>query len=187
MRLGSIAHKMLERAATPSAPMLEALGLPDLDGVFQCREWQELVSAGPERELPFIMHVGVEGKDCWVRGRMDAAVVPDDNGGIPRVIDYKYARWREGGEEAYDLQMTAYALALMKALDSSRAIAELWYLKSPMKIVRREYTRTEAEEKLRGLLSKYAVAVEHNEWPAAERAYCDRIECGFRERCWSET
>src|SRR4029453_6385831 len=187
MRLGSIAHKLLERAAPPSADMLTDLGLPDLGAVFQCPEWQELVSALPERELPFIMHVGVEGKDCWVRGRMDAAVVPGENSGIPRVIDYKYAAWREGGENAYDIQMSAYALALMKALGTSRAIAELWYLKSPMKIVRREYTRTEAEEKLGGLLSRYAGTVADNEWPAAERAYCDRVECGFRPRCWGET
>jgi hypothetical protein len=187
MRLGSIAHKMLERADPPAADTLEAHGVPDLGAVFQCREWRELAAALPERELPFIMHVGVAGKDCWVRGRMDAAVGSDENGRMPRVIDYKYAVWREGGETAYDMQMTAYALALMKAMDTGRAVAELWYLKSPMKIVRREYTLADAEEKLRGLLSKYVAAVEQNDWPAAERAYCDRIECGFRQRCWGET
>jgi hypothetical protein len=111
---------------------------------------------------------------------MDAAVAAD----TPRVIDYKYALWREPGETAYDIQMTAYALALMKALGTGRAISELWYLKTPMKIIRHEYTRDEAEQKLQRLFGRYLNALDCDEWPAAERAYCDRVECGFRERCW---
>jgi len=83
--------------------------------------------------------------------------------------------------------MTAYALALMKALGTGRAIGELWYLKSPMKILRHEYTIAEAEQRLRDLMSRYFMAVEKEEWPAAERAYCDRVECGFRTRCWVRT
>jgi len=81
-------------------------------------------------------------------------------------------------------QMTAYALALMKALGTDRAVAELWYLKTPMKVIRREYKFVEAEERLSELLSKYVDAVTSDEWPAAERSYCDRVKCGFRERCW---
>jgi ATP-dependent helicase/nuclease subunit A len=184
MRLGSLAHQLLERAVPPPEDVLVSSGLPDLAAVFASAEWQQLVSAAPERELPFISHLKVDGKDCWVRGRMDAVVASD---GIPRVIDYKYAVWREGAETAYDIQMTAYALAVMKALGADRAVAELWYLKSGMKVVRREYALAEAEGKLRALLSKYMEAVETNEWPAAERAYCDRVECGFRQRCWSGT
>jgi ATP-dependent helicase/nuclease subunit A len=187
MRLGSAAHKLLERATPPLADALAAAHLCDLAAVFECQEWRDLSAASPERELPFIMHVNVNGQDCWVRGRMDAAATGDGNGGTPRVVDYKYARWREGGEANYEIQMTAYALALMKATGADRAAAELWYLKSPMKIVRHEYTRNEAEEKLRQLFVKYLNAVERDEWPAAERAHCDRVECGFRERCWSAT
>ena len=82
--------------------------------------------------------------------------------------------------------MTAYSLALMKALTADRAGAELWYLKSPMKIVRREYTRREAEDRLRDLLVRYLTALETEEWPVAARQYCDRAECGFRSRCWGE-
>jgi hypothetical protein len=111
---------------------------------------------------------------------MDAATA----GSLPRVIDYKYALWRESAEADYEIQMTAYALALMKALETDRAISELWYLKAPMKIIRREYTREEAEGSLSGLFSRYIQAVDRDEWPAAERIYCDRVECGFRERCW---
>jgi CRISPR/Cas system-associated exonuclease Cas4 (RecB family) len=182
MQLGTIAHKMLESGITPETSVLAEAGIPDLAAVFEGNDWRELASASPERELPFIMHVSVDGKDCWVRGRMDAAVAPEK--GVPRVIDYKYAVWREGGEASYDIQMTAYALALMKAIGSDRAIAELWYLKAPMKIIRHEYTLKDAEEKLRTLLSKYLDAVDRDEWPAAERAYCDRVECGFRDKCW---
>jgi len=179
MRLGSIAHKVLETGVAHAE-------VADLDGVFQSAEWRELSSALPERELAFIMHIDVGGKDCWVRGRMDAVVAPAGDA-VPRVIDYKYATWREGAEEQYEMQMTAYSLALMKALATNRAVAEIWYLKSPMKIVRREYTIDETEQGLRDLLTKYAHAVETDEWSAADRSYCDRIECGFRERCWSTT
>jgi ATP-dependent helicase/nuclease subunit A len=183
MRLGSVAHQMLETGVAPSPDALAAAGLPDLAPVFECADWRDLSSASPERELPFIMHLSVGGKDCWVRGRMDAAVA----GEVPRVIDYKYATWREGGEANYEMQMTAYALALMKAAGTDRAVGELWYLKAPMKIIRREYTLHEAEETLRGLLSKYLESVERDEWAPAERAYCDRVQCGFREKCWGAT
>lgn len=47
-------------------------------------------------------------------------------------------------------------------------------------------TRMRSNE-LRELLSKYFAAVDRDEWPAAERAYCDRVECGFHEKCWSAT
>src|SRR5262249_3851020 len=116
-----------------------------------------------------------------IRGRMDV-IVPAD---VPKVIDYKYAAWQEGADGDYEVQLTAYSLALMKALASGRAIAELWYLKSPMKIVRREYTLEQAEKRLRELLLNYMQAIETNQWAPAERPYCDRVECGFREKCWS--
>jgi CRISPR/Cas system-associated exonuclease Cas4 (RecB family) len=182
MRMGSIAHQMLE-TGTASSAELEAAGLQDLAAVFESPEWQEVSSISHERELPFIMYLCVEGKDCWIRGRMDVAIGSDVTG-VPRVIDYKYGLWREGGEANYEMQMTACSLALMKASGTDRAIGELWYLKTPMKIVRREYTILEAEENLRLLLSKYLAAIECGEWPAADRAYCDRIECGFRQKCW---
>jgi len=189
MHLGSVVHKILEGVGQPSRSVLQAAGVGDLGALFDSREWRDLTEESPERELPFIMHIAVGEKDCWIRGRMDAVVLGSENGGdaIPRVVDYKYATWRDGGEDAYEIQMSAYALALMKSLDAERAIAELWYLKPPLKIVRREYARDEAEDKMRSLLAKYLDATERNEWPPAERAHCDRVECGFREQCWSVT
>jgi ATP-dependent helicase/nuclease subunit A len=183
MRLGSIAHKILETAIAPAHAALTAVGVVDLESVFQSAQWRDLSSASPEREMPFIMHLDVDGKDCWVRGRMDA-IVPGD---VPRVIDYKYALWHEGAENDYEVQMAAYSLALMKALAADRAAAELWYLKSPMKIIRREYTLREAEERLRDLLSRYVKAIETDRWPHADPVYCERIECGFRRQCWGAT
>jgi CRISPR/Cas system-associated exonuclease Cas4 (RecB family) len=119
---------------------------------------------------------------------MDAAVGLEQSAGqVPRVVDYKYASWRLGAEADYEMQMTAYALALMKALRSERALSELWYLKPPLRIIRREYARDEAEDRLKTLLGEYNQAVRNDAWPAAERAYCDKVECGFRERCWSAT
>ena len=180
MRLGSIAHKVLETSMSSPSEALVSAGVPDLDLVFQSADWRDLTSASPEREMPFIMLLEVDGKDCWIRGRMDVTVI----GELPRVIDYKYARWADGAESGYEVQIMAYSLALMKALDTDRAIGELWYLKSPMKIVRREYTRQQAEQRLSALLMKYLKAMDTGEWPTADRSYCDRVECGFRPQCW---
>jgi ATP-dependent helicase/nuclease subunit A len=182
MRLGSAAHKLFEAGVVPSSDVLSAAGVADLDAVFHCEEWQDLASSMPERELPFIMHLDAGGKDCWIRGRMDAVVLAE----VPRVVDYKYAAWREGAEANYNVQMSAYALALMKAAGTDRAIAELWFVKPPVRIIRQEYARRETEQMLRGLLSRYVMAVENDEWPAAPREFCDRIECGFRGECWPE-
>jgi ATP-dependent helicase/nuclease subunit A len=180
MRLGSIAHKVLETSMSSPSEALVSAGVPDLELVFQSADWRDLTSASPEREMPFIMLLEVDGKDCWIRGRMDVTVI----GELPRVIDYKYARWADGAESGYEVQIMAYSLALMKALDTDRAIGELWYLKSPMKIVRREYTRQQAEQRLSALLMKYLKAMDTGEWPTADRSYCDRVECGFRPQCW---
>ncbi len=181
MSLGSIAHQIMETEMTPRQDVLEASGVPDLGRVFKSPEWRELSSALPEKELPFIMHIHAGDRDFWIRGRMDAVVIAD----TPRVIDYKYAPWRDGAESSYEWQMTAYALAVMKAARADRAIGELWYLKAPMRIVKREYQREDSERKLGELLLNYSRAVETGEWPGADRAYCDRTECGFRDRCWT--
>src|SRR5262249_15079148 len=141
MRLGSAAHKALEQGVTDRA-VLGAQGLDDLHAVFASDEWQSLRDLPLERELPFIMHVRAGDRDCFVRGRMDA-VIPT---AAPRVIDYKFAIWKGGAESMYRMQMAAYSLALMKSIGAQRAVAELWYLKAPMKIVRVEYSRDEAEK-----------------------------------------
>src|SRR5262249_32157139 len=144
MRQGSVVHRLLESAASPTAATLAAAGLSDLTALYESPEWRKLTSASPERELPFMMHLSVNGKEWLMRGRMDVAVATDSETGMPRVIDYKYAVWREAREDDYEIQMTSYALALMKSLGTDRALAELWYLKSPMKIMRRQYERPEA-------------------------------------------
>jgi hypothetical protein len=181
MRLGSIAHKFLETSISPPREALVAAGVPDLEFVFQSADWRKLTEASPEREMPFLMHMEAGGKDCWIHGRMDVAVAAD----VPRVIDYKYAACRDEGQSGYEVQVMTYSLALMKALETDRAVAEIWYLKSPMKIVRREYTREQAEGRLADLLTKYLKCLDTGEWPGADRSYCDRVECGFRARCWS--
>jgi hypothetical protein len=81
--------------------------------------------------------------------------------------------------------MTAYSLALMKSAGLDSAIAELWYLKSPMKVLRQEYTREQAERRISGLIGAYVEALASGVWPMAARDYCDGIQCGFRERCWN--
>lgn len=181
LRLGSIAHTILEAGGAPSLDALRSQGVPDLHAVFASREWQALEASDVERELPFIMHVRAGDRDCYIRGRMDA-VVP---GTPPRVIDYKYASWRPGVEVDYEIQMTAYSLALMKSMNVDSAVAELWYLRSPMKVIRQEYTREQAGQRIADLLDRYLKALTSGLWPMAERTFCDRIQCGFREKCWT--
>jgi len=135
-----------------------------------------------ERELPFMMHVSVGGRDCFIRGRMDAVTLSNP----PRIIDYKYAAWRVGAELSYELQMATYCLATMNNLNVERAISELWFLKTPMKVVRREFTRSEAEATITGLLQRYFESLSSGDWPMAERTHCDVVACGFRERCWTK-
>src|SRR5262249_3483496 len=101
MKLGSAAHELLETGIIPRPTVLGAAWLDDLNAVFGSREWQELSASAPEREMPFMMHIDINGKECWIRGRMDAVAA----GEIPRVIDYKYAGWREGADSDYEIQM----------------------------------------------------------------------------------
>ena len=182
LQLGSAAHEILEYAHEPSMEVLQEKAVPDLQAVFQSADWKALASVDVARELPFIMHLAVDGRDCFVRGRMDAVV----SGEPPHVIDYKYALWREGAEMAYEVQMTAYCLAVMKRLGMERAIAELWYLKAPMKIVKWELHRAAAEQRIAALFGKYLDSLSSGVWPMAERTYCDSVACGFRERCWAQ-
>jgi ATP-dependent helicase/nuclease subunit A len=181
LRLGSIAHEILEAAGSPSLEALQRLGVADLHAVFGSKEWRALQAAPVERELPFMLHLKLGDRSCYIRGRMDAVVL----GSVPRVLDYKYASWRTGAELDYEIQMSAYSLALMKSANVDRAAAELWYLRTPMKVIRREYTREQAEQKLSQLLERYFAAMGSGVWPMAERTFCDRSQCGFRERCWS--
>jgi hypothetical protein len=182
MRLGSLVHEILERAAEPAATVLKEKGVGDLQAVFHSDEWQGLVKLDVERELPFIMHVEASGRDCILRGRMDAVTLGD----CPRIVDYKYASWHTGAEVEYELQMATYCLATMNALDVEKAVGELWFLKSPLKIVRREFTRSESETIVTALVHKYLESIGSGEWPMAERAHCDAVSCGFRERCWAK-
>jgi hypothetical protein len=182
LKVGSIAHEILEHGREPAADLLREKGVPDLQAVFQSGEWRALAAVDTARELPFIIRVQVGGRDCLVRGRMDA-VVPAE---VPRVIDYKYAAWRDGADLDYEIPMTAYCLAVMKSTGAKRAIAELWFLKNPMKIVKRELTQDEAENRIATLLEKYLQSLSSGAWPMAERSYCDAVACGFRDRCWAQ-
>jgi hypothetical protein len=104
----------------------------------------------------------------------------------PRIVDYKYAAWHSGAEREYELQLATYCLATMNALGGEKAVGELWFLKSPMKVIRREFTRTEAEAIVTELVHKYLDSIVSGDWPMADRSHCDAVSCGFRERCWAK-
>src|SRR4030095_8123271 len=127
--------EILEKTSEPPSSMLREQGVSDLDLLFQSDEWKALSKMDVERELPFMMHLDAAGRDCFIRGRMDAVTLGDP----PRIIDYKYALCREGAELKYDLHMATYRLATMNHLNVDRAVGELWFLKGPMRIVRREF------------------------------------------------
>jgi len=181
LRQGSAAHRILETLLEPSPEVLLERGLEDLQTVFQSKEWKALSKVDVERELPFMMHIQTAGKDCFIRGRMDAVIFSDP----PRILDYKYAHWRAGAEAEYEIQMATYCLATMKSLNVDRAVGELWYLKSPLKIIRQEFSRAEAETRIINLLDKYFNSLSGGPWPMAERSYCDAVACGFRAQCWT--
>jgi superfamily I DNA/RNA helicase len=180
LHLGSIVHDILESGLEPSLEFLHEKGVPDLQTVFQSKEWQSLSKSDVARELPFIMHMEVGGRECFVRGRMDAVI----SGNPPRVIDYKYAPWREGAESEYEVQMAAYCLAVMMRSSNERAVAELWFLKGSLRIIQQEFLRADAESLIAGLLEGYLQSLSSGIWPMAERSYCDSVACGFREQCW---
>jgi ATP-dependent exoDNAse (exonuclease V) beta subunit len=148
---GSAAHKILQSGLTPSLNELRTRNLEDLQALFDSMEWKNLSAATPERELPFMMHFDISNKTCWLRGRIDAVVIDNP----PKVIDYKYSRWQPGAEESYQNQLTIYCLAVMKSLGVEHATGELWFLKAPMKIIRREYTLAEAELTVRNLIEQF--------------------------------
>jgi ATP-dependent helicase/nuclease subunit A len=185
MRLGSAAHEAIEKGlADPSR--LAALGLEELNTVFKSEAWRSLENVDVEREAPFMVAIesAVPGSPAsLIRGRIDAVA----NLSPPRVIDYKFARWREGAQDSYRPQMLAYCLAVMKSAGLDRVTGELWFLKAPMKIVTEEFTRAESEAELSRLLDRYVEALRSDSWPMAARPDCDRLQCGFRGQCWGQT
>jgi ATP-dependent exoDNAse (exonuclease V) beta subunit len=184
MRLGSAAHEAIEKGISDTSTLV-AQGLGELDAVFKSEDWRALANAPMEREIPFMVTIedAPHGQTSLVRGRIDAVAAVNP----PRVIDYKFARWREGADAAYRPQMLAYCLAVMKSAGLDRVSGEFWFLRAPMKIIARDYTRAEAEKELGELLRRYIEALESDNWPMVARAECDRLECGFRSRCWPVT
>ncbi len=69
MQLGLAAHKILELGSISSSS--DELSLA---AVFESEDWKLLQAETPEVETPFMMHLRVAGRDCWVRGRLDAIV-----------------------------------------------------------------------------------------------------------------
>ncbi|HEX5000314.1 MAG TPA: 3'-5' exonuclease, partial [Terriglobia bacterium] len=183
LRRGLAAHEMIEKGVMDRSA-LAAQGLEELEAVFQSEEWRALSRARVEREVPFIVSVespAPTGHPSLIRGRIDAIAGLDP----PRVIDYKFARWKPGADRVYRTQMLAYCLAVMKSAGSDRAVGEVWFLRSPMKIVREEFNRTEVERELGGLLARYLDALSSDRWPMVDRVDCDRMDCGFRSQCWT--
>jgi ATP-dependent helicase/nuclease subunit A len=149
--LGLAAHKILQSGFRPSLNELRRRNLEDLHTVFQSMEWNAHEAESPERELPFLLQLRLSDRDCWLRGRIDAVVF----GEIPKVIDYKYATWRPGAEDEYKVQLATYCLAVMTTLCVEKAMGELWFLKSPLKIIRREYTLEETVAIIRHVVTAW--------------------------------
>jgi len=130
-----------------TADLVRVAGLPDtsfatpaeLDDVFDSKQWKALEAEAPDRDVPFVLHLDVSGRNCWIHGRIDALVFD----GMLRVIAYK---------NLGEIELMTHCLAAMKSLGQDRAAGELWIIEPRLKIVRKEYTREEAENRLRELI-----------------------------------
>jgi ATP-dependent helicase/nuclease subunit A len=159
----------------------------DLERYVHSPTWQALRDNPTlRREVPFHLHIRGEALELFIRGRMDAVVMRD---GTPVVIDHKYARFDRHKEAGYEVPMAIYALAVMRALGSSRAEVQLSFLRSR---VYPTETRTISaldgvDEGMLQLVQTYVDrrhASDVEAWPRIAREQCELARCGFRPFCW---
>jgi hypothetical protein len=159
----------------------------DLERYLHSPTWQALRrNPTVRREVPFHLHIRGQVLELFIPGRMDAVMMRD---GIPVVIDHKYARFDRHKEAGYEVPMTIYAMAAMRAVESQRAEVQLSFLRG--RVYPTETRRIEAADSLDERLLRLAQiyvdrchASEVEAWPRIARAQCELARCGFRPFCW---
>ncbi len=193
--LGSVAHAVLERLQMDGATeqdireLTERLGTAaGLDSSDCATIVTDLVrylpklalSAPAAREVPFFYHLG---DMLFLRGRIDGLIEQGD-----RVIvrDYKYARAATDAK-FYQLPMEAYALAAAEAYPLSRVEAEIVFLKDESIIVPIALPPlAEIRARLVALAGAIMAAQTAGEFPRKPNSpvLCNKLRCGFVQRCW---
>lgn len=139
------------------------------------------------RELPFFLRFDVgDGRHVALKGQIDLVTVGAD--GI-RVVDYKQARADVHGDDQYDFQLACYALAARELTGGAPLPIETSVVFLADRGAVRTKPLTQAsldafETRLRVLGRELLDAHETNTWPRRERAFCDRLRCGYRSRCF---
>jgi ATP-dependent helicase/nuclease subunit A len=194
--MGTVAHAVLERLY-PDAPneseisrLVDLLGIPaGLDAEQRSAIVRDLVrymakfaaGAPTMREVPFFCHIG---ETLFVRGQIDALVEQGD-----RVIvrDYKYARAADQAS-LYQVQMEAYALAAADAYAESGIEAEIVFLRDDSVAI--SMTVPPLPQMRTHILSlgrEIVTAQTSGDYPKKppNRSICQKLNCGFVERCWN--
>jgi ATP-dependent exoDNAse (exonuclease V) beta subunit len=177
----------------PGASLLTAADVEevgrDLERYLCSPTWQALRhSQHLRREVPFHLHIQGEALELFVRGRMDAVISRDES---PVVIDHKYAHFDRHKEAGYEVPMSIYALAAMRAMESPSAEVQLSFLRSRVYPTERRTIRAtdRVEERLLQLARVYVDrrhASDVDAWPRIAREQCELARCGFRPFCWGQ-
>ncbi len=204
-RLGLAAHAALEilpfdlPAGAGVAAVTAALaGARDLDDAERSALAADLLAAleraaaeGPAfrvigREVPFCFAVD-EPPTLYVRGRIDLIGERDDH---VVVRDYKHAR-AAGNDEAYRVQLEAYALAVSSAFPGRPLDVEIEWLRAPGGRVTMAIDIEAARARLRAQAAALSAAAARGRAEAFPRAFaspqpCRAIGCAFVTRCFPE-
>jgi ATP-dependent exoDNAse (exonuclease V) beta subunit len=193
--MGSVAHGVLERLQFGGASESEIRQLADQLGVSAGLGSPErsMIAADLVRcmtnpnlnepsahEVPFFHHIG---DAVFVRGQIDALF---ERGGRLIVRDYKYAH-SSGELERYQVQMQTYALAVADAYRGAGVEAEIVFLKDKGAIVPVPLPQLpDMRARLLKLGREIVVAHSTSEFPKrpSNAKICDKLHCGFVDRCW---
>jgi ATP-dependent helicase/nuclease subunit A len=201
LRRGTLAHRLLERAAfrrdgadeAALDRLLAADGYEAKDPlVAEVRTHvaaflgtpfaRELDGVAVRRELPFLLSVPYDGGVLYLRGQMDLVVLTAD--GVT-VVDYKHARL--GDPEDYRFQLDAYALAARRLYPAAPSVRTgLAFLKEadPSPAIAPAPPSAPFEEQLAALGRSLSAARAADDWSQRPLATCHRLRCGFIYRCY---
>jgi ATP-dependent helicase/nuclease subunit A len=201
LRRGTLAHRLLERAAfrrdgadvaavdrllasdgydvkDPLVAEVRAHVAAFLDTPFA----RALDGVAARRELPFLLSVPYDGGVLYLRGQMDLVVLTAD--GVS-VVDYKHAR--VGDPDDYRFQLDAYALAARQLYPAAPAVRTgLAFLKEadPSPRIAEAPSSAVFQAELAELGRALSGARAADEWVQRPLATCHRLRCGFIYRCY---
>ena len=201
LRRGTLAHRLLERAAfrKEGADQAALDRLLAADG-YEARDplvaevrthvaafldtpfARALDGVAVRRELPFLLSVPYDGGVLYLRGQMDLVVLDAD--GVT-VVDYKHAR--VGDPDDYRFQLDAYALAARRLYPAAPSVRTgLAFLKEadPSPQIAAAPPSPPFETQLTELGRSLSAARAADDWAQRPLETCHRLRCGFIYRCY---